>query len=158
MANPCEQADNISHIHDALKRMETASRDERFERRESEKKLMEILGKVVDQGARMTNVESHLEVHFSNIQEIFGRLHDVEMIQASNGPTIRIQLGESINQLESSLQLMTNRLGKINNFIRIVSHKYAVGAYIALAVMTVAGALCDFLYHYETMKRFLGLF
>ena len=158
MPSPCEQQPNIENIHKTLERMEQSHETERIERRESEHRLMTILEKLADQGARIDHLEEHSERTYTDVEEMYKRIRDVEMNDASSGPS-RERITDALEKIEHTLDLVTKRLDKLFMFFKWTTHKYAIASYLVLIVMVAAGSLMDLMYHkptFDVIVKMLG--
>lgn len=150
MTTPCEQADNINNINQTLRQLVEMQVEERAERRESENRLITALEKVADQGARVDHLEDSQVRYFTDMENLFGRVRDVELNQASNGSNFRERVDTELKSLELKMK-------RLNTLLAVLSNKWVLAALASLAGMTIVGAALDFLFHYDMLKKILGV-
>lgn len=153
MATPCEQANNIENINKVLVRMEEATLEDRRERRESEKQMMELLQKVADQSARINHLEQQGEHRAHESEILFERMREAELTLASNSPAFRQQTRDKLNEMEDRIGVLLKRMDKVCRIIGFMSHKYMVAVYACFIVFVLAGTLTDFLCHFDTITK-----
>lgn len=139
MSDPCTQEVNIVHIHQALDRMER-----------TQERLVVALEKVAEQSARIDHLEEANEHRHDELDEVFSRLRDVELNQAAHGSNFRERVDSSLTSLELKMK-------RLNTILSVLSNKYVLTAICTLFATTVVGAVLDFLYHYESLKKILEL-
>lgn len=124
---PCQQADNIRNINTTLDR------------------LVALLEKVADQGARVDHLELHSIDHQKHVENLFGRVRQVELTIAAHNP-------EKMDALNAQLEAVCKRLDKITSFYRVITHKRAIAVYTIILAMIVFGFVSDVWNHWEWVK------
>lgn len=152
MSTPCEQEPIIKNIHKTLERMDNALEGDRKERRASEHRLMDVLEKLANQGARIDNLEESVEDNHKDINILYERLRDVELVEAANGPATRQRLDNTLETLTGKLDDVGKRLDKLLGFYRLTTGKYAMWLYGAVGGMIILGFISDLYNHYDWMK------
>lgn len=117
MTTPCEQAATIGNINHTLDRMER-----------TQDRLVAALERVADQGARIDNLESDADRNFRDLETLYSRIRDVELVQVSR-----------------------------NKLVEIATSKYIIAGIIAMAIMTLTGTICDLLYHQGTTNAIINV-
>jgi ABC-type Fe3+/spermidine/putrescine transport system ATPase subunit len=135
----CSQRDKIDYIADTIGEMKI------FQGR-----IVDLLEKVSSQEARLEHLEDHSDKTLQDMNELFGRVRDVELNQAANGSNFRDRVDTALMQLDSKMK-------RVDLIITVLGNKYVILSLGAVAIMTVVGAVMDFVYHYDAMKRLLDL-
>lgn len=157
MSTPCDQQYNFVNINNTLIRMEQAQDEDRRERRESEKRLMNILEKLADQGARVGNLEEHAELYYRELNEVATRVRDVELNQAAHGPTALARFSGILDEITRQQDSMSKRVEKLVTSYKLATGKYALWAYGVLVSLTLFGFVSDLTNHWVWVKSILKI-
>jgi DNA repair exonuclease SbcCD ATPase subunit len=139
MTTPCTQENSIAHITKTLDRMEKSQED-----------IVDLLKIVSNQTPRLEHLEEHSERTYTELNEVFTRLREIEMTVAQSGPTVRQQFHEAIDSVGVKIDLINKGLDKINTLIRVSTSKWALYAYGVLLLCILTGTALDFTFHRDT--------
>lgn len=131
---PCEQEQAILNISKTLDRME-----------EGQKSIVDLLKIVSNQTPRIEHLEEHSERTYKEMDEVFTRLREVEMVVAASGPSVREQFHDTID-------IINKKLDKLNRFFSLITSKPAYTAYTLILSLVAAGTILDAVYHFQTLK------
>lgn len=136
---PCTQEPVIDSIQKTLERMER-----------TQEKLVTMLEKVADQGARINSLEGHIENSEQASSGMAARIRALELAQATNGPELRLSIQEAITDLSHNVDQVLTKTS-------IMTSKPVYVLFTAMGVLTLIGTICDITYHFDTFKAFLSL-
>lgn len=147
MSIPCTQETTISHISKTLDRMER-----------SQEKLIELLETVSSQDARIGHLEEHTKKCIEHADILFERVRDLELNQAT-APQFRqstidsiVKISDSVDKLDTTIEIFTRKVDKLNRFFYIATHKYAIIIYVFFMILVLSGTILDLLNHNDTIK------
>lgn len=149
---PCEQEPTIKHINHTLERIDGALEEDRKDRKESEQRLMTVLEKLANQGARIDHLEATVEDNHKDINVLYERVRDIELVEASNGPATRQRFETTLETLATKMDHVVVRLDKLLNFYRLTTGKYAMWLYGIVGGMILFGFASDLYNHFEWAK------
>jgi septal ring factor EnvC (AmiA/AmiB activator) len=112
-------------MRDLLMQMSELQMEERQERREYEKRIMSILEKLADQGARLTNTEAREDENHTDINNI----------------------AEKIRTLELANQTEDVRVQTMYTFYQMTTNKYAVYCLVAVGGIILMNTITNCIYH-----------
>jgi len=135
--DPCPQDPMIRHIAFSLEAVERG-----------QEKIVEALGKLAAQDARIDHLEDAAADTKANFNEVFARIREVEQLVGRDGAGIKLGVRESLDTINE-------RLEKITGFIDVLTSRPAISIAVALAVMTMVGTVCDMAYHYDLVKAII---
>lgn len=138
----CAQEANIVNISRTLERMERG-----------QERVVELLEKVANQDARIDHLEDTAEIVYRDVNSIFDRVRDLELVQASNGPETRLKLNEVMEEVSRKMEDINNRIEKILRFYRVVTGKNAKYFYTVILGLVLTGFVSDIANHYDWMKE-----
>lgn len=141
---PCTQENNIININTTLERMWT-----------TQERLVVALERVADQGARVDNLEKLTDQRHKDLQILYERVRDAELVIASDSPQERQKLTSGIERMEDRLELLCRRLDRINKFMSLATHKYAVAIYLSILAMIASGTLIDMICHRDVVEKII---
>lgn len=129
---------NMKHVGDTLMGM-----------KQTQERLVTLLETVATQDARLDHLEDHQEKSFQDVQNLYGRMRDIELTVASGGLS---RLRESVDELADKVDVALGRISKVNTFLKWVTHKYAMAVYLILIAMITMSFLSDLIYHREFVQ------
>lgn len=133
-----EIALNMQHVGDTLMGM-----------KQTQERLVLLLETVATQDARLDHLEDHQEKTFQDVQNLYGRMRDVELVVAAGGLS---KLRESVDDLSEKVTATLARISRVNTFLKWVTHKYAIIVYLVLIGMITMSFLSDIIYHKEFVQ------
>jgi hypothetical protein len=138
----CTQVETIQGMRDLLMQMSELQLEERQERRAYEKRLMDILEKLADQGARLSNTEGRAKENHEDLNHVADKVRALELAEREDDP----------------------RIQEMHTFYRITTNKYALYCYGTIFGISLLDFITNMIYHREgiikgitwTMKIFNG--
>ena len=137
MSAPCEQKSAIDQISHTLMRME-----------QTQDKLVALLEKVAAQDARLDHLEEHGERTYQEMDQLFNRVRDTEMVIASTGPNFR-------QTFETTMKQFGEQVDDLIRFIEILKSRPAIFVYTLILFMIASGTFLDFMYHFDMLKQII---
>lgn len=149
MTIPCEQGENISKLAGNISSITAHLAD----MKESLREQTEIIRSVADQNARIINLEKHEQLYQGHFTEIFNRVRSVESTMKDIASESKEATAELEANFKKKLELRDKQLEPIKKLHLNLTSKYAIAAYSSLTTLILAGAICDYLYHKDTMDK-----
>lgn len=143
----CTKSDKIDSIAESVKRMERG-----------QEQLIELLQKVASQDARLDHLEDHAEKTVNDVNEVFGRVRDLELNQAAYGPEARLQFNNLFDEVSHKMDDVNQRIEKVQAFIRMLTSKPAYYTYGVILFLVTMGAFSDYEFHREWFKNIVAFF
>lgn len=117
-----------------------------------QEKVVVLLEKVANQDARIGNLETNSEKNYKSLNELFTRVREIEVLQATDTPEIRARKEGAMEELSRKLESLNHRLEKVLHSYKFVTSKYFQWTCIALIAMTVVGFGFDLYSHIDSIK------
>jgi hypothetical protein len=136
----CEQKEAIIHIGHTLKRME-----------KGQEAIAELLKITSNLTPRIEHLEDVSDRKQEDINNLYGRLRDVELVQAANGPAFREQFHDRLDNID-------RKLDRTTQFVCMLKSKPARALYVLLIGTVLVGTLCDLMYHFDYVNKIVHIF
>lgn len=143
MTQPCTEYAKMESITRSLDRMERG-----FDR------VVDLLQKVADQGARIGSLEDRHAVQYNDTNEIYKRMREVEINLATSGPAVLVRFESSIEELSKQVESLDNRFEnqgkkfeKILTFHKLATSKPALWGYGLVSGIVLLGFVIDWVNH-----------
>lgn len=141
----CEQETTIAEIALGMKFVGETLADMKH----TQDRLVSLLEKVATQDARLDHLEDHQEKTFNDVQNLYGRMRDAELVIAAGGLS---KLRESVDDLGEKVTCALAKIGKLNTFLKWTTHKYALVGYTLLIVMVILSFINTATDHWDMFK------
>jgi uncharacterized coiled-coil protein SlyX len=112
-------------------------------------RLVSLLEKVATQDARLDHLEDHQEKMFQDVQNLYGRMRDAELVIAAGGLS---KLRESVDDLSEKVTSALTKIGKLNTFLKWTTHRYAMVFYAVILAMIFISFLNTASDHWDMFK------
>lgn len=152
MTTPCEQGGNIANLANNISSITAHLAD----MKESLREQTEIIKSVADQNARIINLEKHEQLYQGHFTEISNRVRSVESSMKDVANEAKEATAELEANFKKKLELRDKQLEPIKKLHINMTSKYAIAVYSSLITLILTGAVCDFLFHKETMDKLMS--
>lgn len=150
----CTQETNIAVIKEAILVLSDSSK----KMEKGQDTIVELLKIVSNQTPRIEHLEEEKERNYKEMQILFDRIREAEMVLAASGPTVRQQFHEAIEEVTNMIQETSNSLAKLQTIFYYTTHKYAIAAYVVLLGMVIFGTVLDCYYHTAAVSWVVNVF